>query len=794
LPALIASRHDASGEEAALGQFGIGQAVRRKEDLRFITGTGRFTDDIYRPHQAHAYFLRSPHAHAKLLRIDAAAAREAPGVFAVYTHEDVAAAGLGPIKCTAPVKNRDGSDYVNPGRPLLAADRVRHVGDPVAMLVAETLAQAKDAAELIEVEYEILPAVVDPVLATQPGAPVLFDVAPDNIALDWGLGDPAAVDAAFAQAARIVEIDLAINRVVVNSIEARSVVGEYDATSDRYTVYLGSQGVFGMRRNLAAGLAVDEERIRVVTQDVGGSFGMKSFAFPENALVPFAARQLGRPVKWASERQEAFLTDSQGREARVHAEMALDTDSRFLAIRCDSYANIGAYLSSFSLMIPTMAGFRLLTGAYRIPAAYANVRAVFTNTVWVDAYRGAGRPETSYILERLVDAAARETGLAPDEIRRRNFVPPTAMPYKTPMIVTYDSGDFPATMALGLKQADWAGFPARRAEARRRGRLRGIGMSYYLEVTANQPQEAADIRFTPAGRVIMAVGSGPSGQGHETAFAQILEDRLGIPYDAIDFVTGDSDALTQGAGTGGAKTLMLAGTALVDAAEKIIIKGRKLAGHILEAAEQDIEFRDGVFAIAGTDRAIPIMELARRARAAKSLPEGMPTTLDEIGLSTASKNTFPNGCHVCELEIDEATGTTEICSYSVVDDFGVVVNPMIVEGQIQGGIAQGIGQALMEEAVFDGDSGQLVTGSLMDYALPRAEDIPNFTVTFNNVPCTTNVLGIKGVGEAGSVGALGAVMNAVIDALAPLGITAIDMPATPVKLWAAIAQARAAGH
>jgi carbon-monoxide dehydrogenase large subunit len=777
-----------------LGQFGIGQAVRRKEDLRFITGAGRFTDDINRERQSYAYFLRSPHAHARLLGIDTAAAREAPGILAVYTHDDVAAAGLAPIKCGAPVKNRDGSDYVNPGRPQLASERVRHVGDPVAMVVAETLEQAKDAAELIEVDYEILPSVVDPVLATRPGAPVLFDDVPDNIALDWGLGDADAVDAAFAQAARIVKIDLAINRVVVNSIEARSVVGEYDAATDRYTVYLGTQGVFGMRRNLAAGLAVAEDRVRVVTQDVGGSFGMKSFAFPENALVPFAAKLLGRPVKWTSERQEAFLTDSQGREARIHAEMALDKDARFLAIRCDSYANIGAYLSSFSLMIPTMAGFRLLTGAYRIPAAYVNVRAVFTNTVWVDAYRGAGRPETSYILERLVDAAARETGLAPDEIRRCNFVPPTSMPYKTPMIVTYDSGDFPATMALGLKQADWAGFAGRREAAKGRGKLRGIGMSYYLEVTANQPQEAADIRFTPAGRVIMAVGSGPSGQGHETAFAQILEDRLGIPFDAIDFVTGDSDALTQGAGTGGAKTLMLAGTALVDAAEKIIVKGRKLASHMLEAAEQDIEFRDGAFAIAGTDRSIAIMELARRAREAKALPEGMPTTLDDIGLSTATKNTFPNGCHVCELEIDEATGTTEICAYSVVDDFGVVVNPMIVEGQIQGGIAQGIGQALMEEAVFDGDSGQLVTGSFMDYALPRAEDIPNFTITFNNVPCTTNVLGIKGVGEAGSVGALGAVMNAIVDALAPLGITAIDMPATPAKLWAAIARARASAH
>ncbi len=753
-----------------MGQFGIGQAVRRKEDVRFITGTGRFTDDVTRPRQVYAYFLRSPHAHARLIAIDSGAAKAAPGILAVYTYADIAAAELGLIKCAAPVKNRDGSDYVNPGRPQLASDRVRHVGDPVAMLVAETVAQAKDAAELIDVKYEPLPAVIDPVLAVEPGAPALFDEAPNNIALDWELGDRKAADAAFAKAAKIVKIDLAINRVVVNSIEARSVVGEYDAADDRYTVHLGSQGVFGMRRNLASGLAVAEDQVRVVTPDVGGSFGMKSFAFPENALVPWAAKMLGRPVKWTSDRQEAFLSDSQGREANVHAELALDENARFLAVRAESYANVGAYLSSFSLMIPTMAGFRLLTGAYRIPAAYVNVRAVFTNTVWVDAYRGAGRPETSYIIERLVDAAARASGLSPDEIRRRNLVPPQAMPYQTPLIAAYDSGDFPATMALGLKQADWAGAATRRDEATSRGKLLGIGMSYYLEVTANQPQEAADIRFTPEGRVVMAVGSGPSGQGHETAFAQILEDRLGLPFDKIDFVTGDTGALRQGSGTGGAKTLMLAGTALVDAAEKIVVKGRKLAGHFLEAAEQDIEFRDGVFAITGTDRSIAIMELARRAGEARKLPAGIPS---------------------CELEIDEITGATDIRRYSVVDDFGVVVNPMIVEGQIHGGIAQGIGQALMEHAVFDAESGQLITGSLMDYALPRAADIPNFSISFNNTPCTTNVLGIKGVGEAGSVGALGAVMNAVVDALAPRGITHLDMPATPERVWAAMQQARA---
>lgn len=774
-----------------MGQFGIGQPVRRKEDVRFIAGTGRFTDDVNLPEQAHAYLLRSPHAHARLNRIDAAAAKAAPGVLAVYTHADLASAGLGVIQCTVPLKNKDGSDYIDPGRPLLADTRVRCVGDPVAIVVAETLDQAKDAAELIAVDYEPLPVVIDPVLAVKPGAPRLHDAVADNVALDWALGDPKATNEAFAKAKRIVKLDLAINRVVVSSMEARSVVGAYDTASGRFTVHLGTQGVFNARRNIAKNLGVGEDKVRVVTLDVGGSFGMKGFDFPENTLMPFAARMLGRPVKWASERQEAFLSDSQGREQRVHAELALDENARFLAIRAESLANVGAYLSSFSLFIPTLAGYRLLTGAYRIPAAYVNVRAVFTNTIWVDAYRGAGRPETSYILERLVDTAARETGLSRDEIRRRNFVPPEAMPYQTPMIAQYDSGDFPATMALSLKRAGWADFEARRAEAKRRGKLRGIGMSYYIEVTANAPQEAADIRFTADGRVRMGIGAGPSGQGHETAFAQILDEKLGIPIDMVDFVHGDSDQLKQGSGTGGAKTLMLAGTALVDASEKIIVKGRKLAGHFLEAAEQDIEFHDGAFAIAGTDRSITVLELARRTREAAKLPDGVPHSLDDIGLSTATKNTFPSGCHVCEAEIDEETGVAQVCSYSLVDDFGRVVNPLIVEGQIHGGIAQGIGQALMEDTIFDPESGQLLSGSFMDYAMPRAADIPDFQIAFNNVPCTTNVLGIKGVGEAGSVGALGAVMNAVIDALAPLGIRNFDMPATPPRIWQAIQKAKA---
>jgi carbon-monoxide dehydrogenase large subunit len=773
-----------------VGQFGIGQAVRRKEDVRFITGAGRYTDDINLPRQAYAAFLRSPHAHAKLGKIDTGAARQAPGVVAIYTAADVAKAGLGKITCIAPLKNRDGSDYPNPGRPQLAEGKVRHVGDPVAMVVAESLQQARDAAELIEVAYDPLPAVVDPRAAVAAGAPQLHDHAPGNVALDWGLGDEKAVAAAFAQAKRIVKIDLAINRVVVNSIEPRIVIGDYDKSSERYTVYLGTQGVWGMRGTIAKHLNVPPEKVRVITPDVGGSFGMKAFDYPENTLVPWAARVLGRPVKWASDRQEAFLSDTQGRELHVHGELALDADAKFLAIRVDNHANLGAYLSYFALAIPTMAGLRLLTGAYRIPAAYARVRAIYTNTPWVDAYRGAGRPETSYIVERLVDTAARESGLSRDEIRRRNFVPSAAMPYQTPMVALYDSGDFAATMAASLNQSDWAGFEARRAAAKARGKLRGIGMSYYMEVTAPGPQEAADIRFTPNGRVTMTVGAGPSGQGHETAFAQILEDRLGIPIDKIDFYFGDTDLLKQGGGTGGAKTLMLAGTALVDGAEKIVAKGRKFAAHVLEAAEGDIEFRDGVFTIAGTDRSIDIMTLAQRARGLKA--PGLPETLDEIGLSTTNKNTYPNGCHVCEVEIDAETGVTQVLRYSLVDDFGRIINPLLVSGQIHGGIVQGVGQALLEHGIFDADSGQFVTGSFMDYAMPRAADFPSFEIGFNNVPCTTNVLGLKGAGEAGSVGALGAAMNAIVDALSPLGIRHIDMPATPHRVWQAIQQAKQA--
>ena len=770
-----------------MGQFGIGQAVRRKEDVRFITGAGQYSDDQNLPGQVYAYLLRSPHAHARILGIDTAAARQAPGVVAVFTGADVA--HLGRTRCVAPVPGRDGSKSIDPGRPPLALDRVRHVGDPVALVLAESLNEAKDAADLIDVSYEALPAVIHPAEALRPGAPQIWDEAPGNLSVDWSLGDEEAVKVAFAKASRIVKLDLDITRVIVASIEARSVLADYDPASERFTVQMGTQGVFTARSVLAAVLGVKSRQVRVITRDVGGSFGMKGFAYPEHSLAPWAAREIGRPVKWTSDRQEAFLSDSHGREQHVHAEMALDADGKFLAIKVESLANMGAFLSHFSLLIPTVAGYRLLTGAYSIPAAFVNVKGVFTNTVWVDAYRGAGRPETSYVLERLVDQAAREMGLKPDEIRRRNFIPQAAMPYATPMTVTYDSGDFAGLAEKALKQADWESFESRRAEAKKRGKLRGIGMASYLEVTANGPPEIADIKFKPDGRIEMGIGCGPSGQGHETAFAQILEDRLGLPLDRIDFVWGDSDKLAKGGGSGGAKTLMLAGTALLDASEKIVAKGRKLASHFLEAAEVDIEFHDGLFAIAGTDRSISILDLAGRARDAANLPEDVPNTLDDIGTSTSDKNTFPNGCHICELEIDEETGVTRICRYVSINDLGMVVNPLIVEGQIHGGVVQGIGQTILEQAVYD-ESGQLLTGSFMDYGMPHAGDVPSFEIGYHSVPCTTNALGIKGCGEAGTVGALPSVMNAVVDALSPLGITHMDMPASPRRVWQAIQAAK----
>ncbi len=773
-----------------MAQLGMSQPVRRKEDIRFITGTGRYTDDIRPGGVAYAAFVRSPHPHARIGGIETAAARRAPGVLGVYTADDVAKAGLGTISfgLAAFFPNKDGSPAFNPGRPLLATGRAKQLGDAVAMVVAETIAQAKDAVELIEVDYQPLPAVFEPAEAVKPGAPALWEEKPDNIALDWEAGNRAGVEAAFARAAKIVAFDLPVHRIALATMEPRAVVAEYDQASGRYTVHLGTQGVHEMRDITAKALGVAPERVRVITPDVGGSFGLKGLHFQEHTLVAWAAKELGRPVKWTAERQEAFLSDTMGREMQVHAELALDAGARFLALRMTAFANLGAYCSQYSLL-PTVSGYGLMTGPYAIPAAHAKVRAVFTNTIWVDAYRGAGRPEICYVLERLVDLAAREMKLSPVEIRRRNLVPAAAIPYKTAMRAEYDSGDFPGLYEKALRRAGFDEFPARRDRARRRGRLRGLGVAYHLGGSATFPTEQADIRFLPDGRVFMGVGTGPSGQSHETAFAQILVERLGIPFDKIDFVYGDSDLLSHGAGTAGAKSLTMAGTALLDAAGKIEKKGRLLAAHFLEVAEADIEFRDGSFTIVGTDRGIDIMTLAARTRTANNLPAELPRSLDDIGRTTTNASTYPNGCHVCELEIDEETGAIELNAYLAFDDFGNMVNPLIVAGQVHGGVVQGVGQALIEQIQFDA-TGQLLTGSFMDYAMPRADDVSFIDSDYSPVPCTTNSLGVKGASEAGTTGSMGAAMNAVLDALAPLGVRHLDMPATPMRVWQAIQQAK----
>jgi carbon-monoxide dehydrogenase large subunit len=776
-----------------MGQFGMGQAVRRKEDERFLRGTGSYVDDINLPGQAYASFLRSPHAHAEIRRIDTRAARAMPGVLAVRTAAEVKAAGLPPIRCAAPLKNRDGRPLFNPGRPVLADMRVRHVGDPVAMVVAKSVAQARDAAEAIEVDYEPLPAVVDLARAVEPGAPLVWPEATGNIALDFGMGNEEATNAAFAKAARVVRAEMPISRVVIASIEPRGLVASHDRESDRYTVHTCSQGVIGMRAMLAANLGVPQDKVRVLLPDVGGSFGMKGMNFPECTLVPWMARELGQPVKWVSDRSEAFVTDTQGREQQVIAEMALDAEGRFLAVRGDILANMGGYLSNFSVFIPSLAGTRIFSGLYRIPAVFVRIRSVYTNTVWVDAYRGAGRPETSFTIESLVDAVARETGVSREDIRRKNLIPAEAMPYTLPTApgTVYDSGDFPGVMDKGLAHADRTGFDVRRAASMKNGLLRGLGLSTYMEITANVPAERAEVTFTAEDRIRFACGSGPTGQGHETAFAQVLADKLGVEFDAIDMVFRDSDALKQGSGTGGAKSLMLAGTAIVQASEKIIARGREAAGHFLEVAASEVEFRDGRFTIVGTDRSIAIMDLAKRLRLAKQLPAGVPATLDDFGLSTSDKQTFPNGCHVCEVEIDPDTGTISIDRYHVLDDFGFVMNPLILGGQIHGGIVQGAAQILFEHAAFDTDSGQLQTGTFMDYALPRASDMPEFSLETANQPCKTNVLGVKGAGEAGTVGSMGAVASAISDAMQSAGAKFPGMPATAERIWKALREARA---
>ena len=768
-------------------QFGIGQPVRRVEDRRFITGRGNYVDDIQRPRQAHAFMLRSPHAHARITALDATAARDAPGVLAVFTGEDLARDGIGSIPCLSSVSNRDGSPSVLPPHAAIARDRVRHVGDTVAMVVAESAAVARDAAELVTVEYEPLPAVVDTAHALDAGQPLVWDEAPGNLCFDWEIGDRAAVERATAGARHKIVLELVNNRVVVNSMEPRGALGEYDPGEEAYTLWSSTQGSHFVRNLLADSVfKVPENRIRVVTRDVGGGFGMKLFLYPEHVLVLSAAKKIGRPVKWTPDRADAFMTDTQGRDNVTRLELALDDDLRFLALEVGLIANMGAYLSNFAPEIPTVSGAVMYSGVYAIPAIHVGVKGVFTNTVPVDAYRGAGRPEAAYAIERLVDYAARRLGVPPQELRRRNFIKPEAMPHQTPLGLNYDSGDFARNMDQALAAADLAGFPGRRAEARSRGRYRGLGHAVYIEQSGFPPDEFAELRFDQSGTLTVLMGTQSSGQGHQTAYTQLAAERLGIAPEKIRVLQGDTAAISFGRGTGGSRSIPVGGASLAQAADKLIAKGRRIAAHLFEAAEADVEFADGVFSVTGTDRRLGIEEIARAAFDPARRPPDVEPGFDETGHFMPPQPTFPNGCHVCEVEIEPDTGHIEIVRYLVVDDFGVVINPLLLAGQVQGGVAQGVGQAMLERTVFDLETGQLLTGSLTDYCIARAEDLPAIEFAYNVVPCRTNPLGVKGAGEAGAIGAPPALVNAVVDALAELGIDHLDMPLTPERLWVAI--------
>jgi carbon-monoxide dehydrogenase large subunit len=785
-------------------EHGIGAAVRRREDHRFLTGRGTYVDDMTRPRQLHAWFVHSPHPHATIAAIDTAAAQASPGVVAVFTGADLAADDLGGLPCGfAP----DGGPIKEPLYPALAKDRVRFVGDRVAVVLAETRDQARDGAEAIEVDYRPLPHVIGAVAALAAGAPVLHDDAASNLCFDWQIGDKAAVDAAFARAAHVTRIDLVNNRKVPNAIEPRACIGEYDAGSDRYTLYSTTQNPHVIRLLLAAFvLKIPEHRLRVVSPDVGGGFGSKIPHYAEEAVVTWAAHKVGRPVKWTAERSASFLTDTHGRDHVTRAELALDGDGRFLAMRVDTVANLGAYLSTFGPLVPTYLYATLLAGQYTTPAIHCRVRAAFTNTAPVDAERGAGRPEATFVVERLVEAAGRETGLGAAEIRRRNFVASDAFPYQTPVALQYDSGNYAGVLDKALALAGTDGFAARREDAKRRGKLRGLGLSAYIEACGLAPSnvagaigaraglyEAAEVRMHPTGSVTVFTGSHSHGQSHDTTFAQIVADRLGVPFDAIEIVHGDTDRVPFGMGTYGSRSLAVGGSAIVRAVDKILDKGRKIAAFAFEAAEADIRFADGQFSVAGTDKRMSIGEVAMSAYVPHRYPlDRMEPGLDESCFYDPVNFTFPNGCHVCEVEVDPDTGAVEIVAYSAVDDVGRIVNPMVVEGQIHGGVVHGIGQALCEHAIYDGETGQLVTGAYTDYAMPRADMVPGFAVGHQETPCPHNPLGVKGAGEAGAIAAPAAVINAIVDALAVYGIRHIDMPATPETVWRAIRAARPA--
>ncbi|WPZ34670.1 xanthine dehydrogenase family protein molybdopterin-binding subunit [Thalassobaculum sp. OXR-137] len=762
-------------------KFGVGQPVPRGEDPTLLTGRGEYTDDVNLDGQAYGYVVRSQVPHGVIKGIDLDDALAMPGVLAIYTAKDLT--GFGGIPCVVPFKNRDGSDMHKPLRPGLAGDVVRFVGDPVAMVVAESQSQARDAAEMVMLDIDELPAVTDPVEAAKDGAPQLYADVPNNVCLDYHYGDAEAAEKAFAGAAHVTKLTLVNNRVVVASMEPRSAIASYDPAEEKYTFIAGSQGAFGLRNALAnAVLKVPAEKVRVITKNVGGSFGMKGGPYPEYFPLLHAAKQLGRPVKWVDDRSGAFVSDHQGRGHVVDAAMAFDKDGHILALRADIHADMGAYLSPVGPQPATLNAVKNLISVYQTPVIDVNSKCVLTNTTTIGPYRGAGRPEANYYVERLLDTAAAEMGIDRLEIRRRNQIRADQIPYTAPSGMTYDSGDFPAVFDKAVTFSDWDGFAARKAESEARGKLRGIGMSDYLEVTGPQGKEMGGLRFEEDGTVTIITGTLDYGQGHWTAFAQVLHQRTGIPFDRIRLLQGDSDELIVGGGTGGSKSMMSSGGAIIEAGDVMIENGKKIAAHVLETAVADIEFAEGTFTVAGTDRSVGVMDLAEQIRSGLELPEDVPQSLDVSLAHETGPSAFPNGCHVAEVEIDPDTGHVAVVRYSMVNDFGVVVNPMLVEGQAHGGIVQGIGQALMEQVRYD-ESGQLITGSFMDYALPRAEEAPMFRYDSHPVPCTTNLVGAKGCGEAGCAGALASVMNAVVDAL---GGKHIDMPATPERVWRAL--------
>jgi len=763
--------------------------VRRREDPRLLRGQGRYFDDLKLADQLYAAILRSPHAHADIKSIDTRAADTMPGVHAVLTGGDYRADALGSLPSMAPYKKRDGSSMYLPPRPPIAIGRVMHIGYPVAVVVADTLEQARDAAERIAVDYAPRPAVVSARAAADNEAPQLYDDCPGNEAYFYQAGDKAKTDAAFAAAAHVVEQRLVINRVTANPIEPRGALGVYDPGTRRYTLHCGFQRPWLFRNDIArTTLNIPESELRLVTGDIGGSYGLRGSVYPEIILMLWAARRAGRPVKWTQTRNEAHVSDDDARDNIVDAALALDAEGKFLGVRIRSYGNLGAFVS-FRGAMPPVVNIGTVVGTYTTPALHVAVSGMLTNTHCTSPYRGAGRPEASYMIERLVDIAAGELKIDPAELRRRNTIPPERMPYKTPLTFTYDSGRFAENLDRTVKLANWSGFETRRKEAARRGMLRGIGISNTIEQAADPTYETAEIRFDPLGGITFVTGSISHGQGHNTIQTQMLVDRLGVDPERIKFIAGDTDAVAFGMGTGGSRSTTMSGGAIVAVSEKIVAKARKLAAHMLEASEGDVEFKDGRFTIVGTDRAMGIHEVAKSAFQLDKLPAGMEPGLYETATYRARSGNFPNGCHVCEVEIDPDTGATTIVGYWVVDDVGTVINPLLLKGQIMGGIAQGLGQVLMEDKAYD-EAGQVLTGSFMDYAMPRADDFSDVVIEDNPVPTPTNPLGVKGAGEAGTVGSLSAGVNAIVDALSVFGIRHVDTPCTPYRVWQAIRDAK----